>query len=109
MSKTSDSLKVYTYYCAQLEGEQTKHKLNEDKNKQRARMTMDRYNCYGWLNISVDDDDLSFANIRITHHLSHHPYTDISITPEVEEIVEKLQDLTAAKVRKIKLLMCHFI
>lgn len=61
-------------------------------------MTMDRYNCYGWLHVSVNDDDLSSATIRITHHRPHHPYTDISVTPEVEDIVNKLKNLTAAKV-----------
>lgn len=61
-------------------------------------MTMDRYPCYGWLHISLDEEDLSSATIRITHHRPHHPYTDISITPEVEEIVDKFKSLPAAKV-----------
>lgn len=76
-SKNSDHVKVYTYYCAQLEGEQTKQRLHEDGAKRRARTTMDRYKCYGWLHITLDDRNLSSSTIRITHHQSHHPYTDI--------------------------------
>lgn len=61
-------------------------------------MTMDRYNCNGWLFITLNDTDLTTANIRITHHRSHHPYTDISISPDIGKIVERLKDLPAAKV-----------
>ncbi|KAF8236696.1 hypothetical protein L208DRAFT_1525171 [Tricholoma matsutake] len=32
-SHGNESVTVYTFYCAQLSGEQTKHKLNEDTRK----------------------------------------------------------------------------
>jgi hypothetical protein len=62
-------------------------------------MTMDRHNCYRWLHVSVNDDNLSLATIQITHHQPHHPYTDILVTAEVGDIVDKLKNLMAAKVR----------
>jgi hypothetical protein len=67
----------------QLSGEQTKHQLNEDARKRRARMTMERVDCDGWLHITLDDDDLGMAVIRMTHYQCHHPYTDISIMADV--------------------------
>lgn len=81
-SRGNESVAVYTFYCAQLSGEQTKHKLNEDTRKQRARMTMERFDCDGWMHITLDDEDL-----------------DISILPEIAQEIERLKDLSAAKVR----------
>ena len=92
---------MYTFYCAQLKGEQTKHKLTDNTSKRRARMTMDWYQCDGWLHVTVDESDLSMVCIRITHYRWHHPYTDISISDNIAKEIEKLKDLPAAKVSEI--------
>jgi hypothetical protein len=97
-SRGNESVAVYTFYCAQLSGEQTKHKLNEDTSKRRARMTMERFNCDGWMHITLDDENLETAVIRMTHYQCHHPYLDISILPEIAQEIERLKDLSAAKV-----------
>jgi len=97
-SRTSDSIKTFTFFCAQLEGEQTKQRLTEDLQKRRARMNMDRYNCEGWLRVTMTDDDGDVAGVRISHHRSHCPYLDISIPKEVDKIIEEMKDYPAAKV-----------
>lgn len=89
---------AFTFYCAQLEGEQSKNALVEDKKKRRARMTMERYDCNGWLHVTVDEDNLSIIGLRITHHQPHHPYTDISIPEDIVHLVEKMKNSPAAKV-----------
>ena len=89
---------TYTFYCAQLKGEQTKSKLTET-GVQQVRITMDRFKCSGWLIITLDVGDLTSTGIRITHYQPHTPYTDISLSEEVTKEVERLKDLTAAKVR----------
>ena len=92
---------MYTFYCAQLKGEQTKHKLTDDTSKQHVRMTMDWYQCDGWLYITVDKSDLSMVCVCITHYCWHHPYTDISISDNIAKEIKKLKDLPAAKVSEI--------
>lgn len=91
---------TYTFYCAQLEGEQTKNKLTETGSR-RACMTMDRFKCSGWLFVMLDAEDLSTAGIRMTHYRPHTPYTDISLSDDIIKEIERLKDLTAAKVRVI--------
>ncbi|KAF8220867.1 hypothetical protein L208DRAFT_1072551, partial [Tricholoma matsutake] len=73
-SHGNESVAVYTFYCVQLSGEQTKHKLNEDTRKQHAPMTMEHFDCDGWMHIMLDDKDLEMAVICITHYQCHHPY-----------------------------------
>jgi hypothetical protein len=68
-------------------GEETKPKLTADKAKRHARLTMDRFTCNGWLYVTTDERDLTTINIRITHHLCHTPYVDISIPDNVAELV----------------------
>jgi hypothetical protein len=81
-------------YCAQLDGEQTKNKTG----KRWARMTMERYKCSRWLFVTLDSCDGKMAGIRMTHYRCHPPYTNISISEDVATEIEKLKDLTAAKV-----------
>ncbi|KAG6917946.1 hypothetical protein DXG01_017130, partial [Tephrocybe rancida] len=102
-SKTSSTLMKYSYYCAQNEAEQSKPKLNENPSKRRARMCMQRFKCDGWLHVSVDENDSSQVIMRITHYENHIPYTDISVSEKVEELIGSLVDLPATKIWDIVL------
>ncbi|KDR82282.1 hypothetical protein GALMADRAFT_115207, partial [Galerina marginata CBS 339.88] len=95
---TSDSIKTYTFFCSQLRGEETKQKLNEDPKKRRARMTMDRFDCNGWLRITMTDGYPNLAGIKITHHRTHCQYVDISLTDKVSAIIQAMVDMPASKV-----------
>jgi hypothetical protein len=98
ISPTSDNIVASTFYCAQLKGEETKTKVIEDRSKRRARMTMERFACNGWLHVTTNNEDLKIVNIRITHHQCHIPYTDISMSDDIAELVRSMKDDTAAKV-----------
>ncbi|KAJ7800075.1 hypothetical protein B0H14DRAFT_2245354, partial [Mycena olivaceomarginata] len=97
-SKADKSTVTYTFYCAQLKGEESKHTLADDPKKRRARMKMDRFECDGWLHITVNDNNLQLATVRMTHHRCHTPYVDISIPQEVKQMVESMKHLPASKI-----------
>ena len=99
-SGSATGTRTYIFYCAQLDGEQTKNQLTET-GKRRARMTMDRFKCSRWLFLTLDENDLTTMGCRVTHYRPHPPYTDISMSEDVMKEVETLKDSTAAKVRKI--------
>ncbi|KAG6907426.1 hypothetical protein DXG01_008891 [Tephrocybe rancida] len=88
----------YSYYCTQNESEQTKQKLNKDPSKRCARMCMQRFKCDGWLHVSVDKNNSSQVILRITHYENHIPYTNISVSEKVEELIGSLVDLPATKI-----------
>ncbi|KAN0082515.1 hypothetical protein V8E55_008310 [Tylopilus felleus] len=60
---------VVTYFCAQLEGEQSKSRTLDSDRKSRSRIT--RYHCGGWLRITVMDDNEHLLRIRMTHAEAH--------------------------------------
>lgn len=97
-SKASDRVKTYVWHCAQLNGQATKNKKIDEPAKRRARMKMDRFNCNGWLRITVNEDDTSIARVRLTHHRCHQPYTDISVPKGIKDIIIEMKDSSAAKV-----------
>lgn len=96
-SKTSAATNVYKFYCAQLVGEQMKHKLTKT-GKQRVWITMDRFKCNGWVSITLNANNLTMAGIWITHYRYHWPYVDILISEDIAKQIEKLKDLSAVKV-----------
>ena len=97
-SRTSDSIKSYDFFCAQLHGEETKQKLHETSKKRRARMTMDCFDCNGRLRITMVDGDPKLAGIKITHYRPHCHYVDISLTDKVDAIIQSMLDMPASKV-----------
>lgn len=58
-----------TYFCAQLEGEQSKSRVQDSDRKSRSRIT--RYHCGGWLRITIMDDNEQLLRIRMTHTEAH--------------------------------------
>jgi hypothetical protein len=67
-SKASDRVKMYVWHCAQLNGQAIKNKKIDKPAKQCAHMKMDQFNCNGWLQITVNDNDTSIARVQLTHH-----------------------------------------
>ncbi|KDR65815.1 hypothetical protein GALMADRAFT_81451 [Galerina marginata CBS 339.88] len=97
-SRTSDSIKTFGFFCAQLRGEETKQKLHKNEKKRRARMTMDRFDCSGRLRITMVDGNPKLAGITIIHHRPHCHYVDISLTDKVDTIIQNMVNLPASKV-----------
>lgn len=77
---------------------ETKNKRTDEKSKRRARMKMDRYACNGHLYVTADENDHEMLHVRVTHHRWHQPYTNISISEDVEIIIQEMKGLPAAKV-----------
>ncbi|KAF8226953.1 hypothetical protein L208DRAFT_1406196 [Tricholoma matsutake] len=59
---------------------------------------MEHFDCDGWMHITLDDENLGTAVICMMHYQCHHPYLDISVLPEIGQEIERLKDLSAAKI-----------
>ncbi|KAI5981525.1 hypothetical protein EDD15DRAFT_2203875 [Pisolithus albus] len=68
-TKRGGKATVVTYFCAQLEGEQSKSRVQGSDRKSRSRIT--RYHCGGWLRITIMDDNEQLLRIRMTHTEAH--------------------------------------
>ena len=91
-SSASDSVKTYTYYCAQNEDEVKKPHLHDETRKRRARMKMCRFPCKGTLQITIDDANLDLPlRLKLIHHQSHVEYVDISISKNIRDLVEGMK------------------
>ena len=86
---------VVTYFCAQLEGEQTKQKLHTDTNKRRGRTCMDRFACDGWLFITIVHNNNTRIRVRMTHSEAHVHYTDIAISEKIQNIIIEMKNSTS--------------
>ena len=88
-SEKTAEVTTYTFYCAQLAGEQTQQKCTE-MGKRCVHMTMDQYKCGGWLILTINENELASVGIHLTHHWQHRaPYTDISISEDIIKEIEQ--------------------
>ncbi|KAJ7336939.1 hypothetical protein DFH08DRAFT_648889, partial [Mycena albidolilacea] len=95
----SDSVRTYSYYCAQNEDEVQKLHLHAQAHKRRARMKMDQFLCQGTLQITVDDDQLHVPlRLKLKHHLAHLHYVDMSVSQSIKDLVENMKNDTAANI-----------
>ncbi|CAK5283818.1 unnamed protein product [Mycena citricolor] len=97
-NKGNTDVHKFEFYCAQLDGEQTKNHLVDDVKKQRGRTTMDRFKCNGHLNITLNSSRTEFMMVRLSHHLAHKHYTDISIPADIKKYIRESKGLTATKI-----------
>ena len=67
---------------------------------QRARETMERFNCGGWLYIVLPEDSPNSALLALKH-ACHTPYTNIAIPDEIKWFLESNKDKTPAAVSGI--------
>ncbi|KAH7912900.1 hypothetical protein BJ138DRAFT_1147232 [Hygrophoropsis aurantiaca] len=73
---------VVTYFCAQLEGEQSKSRTQDADRKSRSRLI--RYHCGGWLRITIMDDNELLVRIRMTHVEAHPSFPSSLRRPNSE-------------------------
>jgi hypothetical protein len=93
-----NNVTVISYYCTQLDGEQSKKHLHEDPSKRRARTQMRRYSCEGRLTITIYGEDRSRARVRMGHSEAHPHYVDISIPVKIQELITEMKNSSASKV-----------
>jgi len=91
--KKGSDFDCYSFYCAQNEKEITKKYLTDDISKRRARLTMDRFDCQGYLHISVPRESAEEVRVKLSHHQAHIRYVDIEIDEPIKKCVEELKDL----------------
>ncbi|KAE9401188.1 hypothetical protein BT96DRAFT_791205, partial [Gymnopus androsaceus JB14] len=94
---TNPEIQTFQFYCAQYTAEQSKPKLHEDPRKHRARDKMDRYDCGGYLRITMQEGYLRDARIHFSHH-THTPYVSISITPEQLQTIREMRNQSPSKI-----------
>ncbi|TDL14782.1 hypothetical protein BD410DRAFT_680055, partial [Rickenella mellea] len=93
-SKSTNRATVYTFYCAQLSGENTKSKAKNE----RLRGKMTRYDCEGWLRVTVSDDMPDTVRVRIRHHSAHGKYTDIAIPDNIKELISQMSNSVPSQI-----------
>lgn len=96
-AKTEPNIKTFQFFCAQLADEEGKKHLHKDLQKRRARMSMERFKCKGWLNITISAMNLCQAGIRLTHH-GHKPYVSIGLSPEYSKLISDMRNQTPSKI-----------
>lgn len=87
----------YMYHCAQVETRQQKSKKGTTEGKPRDKDHMDRFECDGWLHITVFDDS-NIALVKYKHKEDHIHYWSIEVPLDVKEYVENNPDLNPTQV-----------
>ncbi|EEB92308.1 hypothetical protein MPER_09207, partial [Moniliophthora perniciosa FA553] len=59
---------------------------------------MKRYDCKGYLNVTLNKRNITESRIRLTHHLAHNPYVSISIPDNHRELIKELKSWTPSKI-----------
>ncbi|KAJ7500458.1 hypothetical protein B0H11DRAFT_1714586 [Mycena galericulata] len=84
----------FMYHCAQSEARQNAPRKSEGEGvKHRDKISMDAFECHGWLHVTVNDwDDIAF--VKLLHQDDHVPYWSIDVPPDVVEFVRQNPKLT---------------
>ncbi|KAK0433372.1 hypothetical protein EV421DRAFT_1439924 [Armillaria borealis] len=99
--KTSDSApggKTYKFFCAQLKGQETKTRLVDDPEKRRARMSMNRFRCDGWLRITMAPGDPTLARIKIKHCNAHCKCVSLALSQGDRDMVRRMKNMPPSKI-----------
>ncbi|KII88775.1 hypothetical protein PLICRDRAFT_54603 [Plicaturopsis crispa FD-325 SS-3] len=73
-TRNAGTSSVITYYCAQIEGEQTRHPRTGNGTRSVAKMC--RYKCAGWMHITIMHNRELLVRVRIAHAEAHPHYVD---------------------------------
>ncbi|KAJ7575316.1 hypothetical protein C8J56DRAFT_750326, partial [Mycena floridula] len=96
--RTSGNASTYVFFCAQLKGQETKQRLVDDPQKRRSRLMMERFDCNGWLRITMTDNDSTTARVDFSHHDAHDCYVNISLGATEKAMVSDMKNLPPSKV-----------
>ncbi|KAG6848130.1 hypothetical protein H0H93_003112 [Arthromyces matolae] len=83
----------FVYNCAQLNTRQHKPKKKGEGSKSRDKDCMDTFECSGWLNIRIFDDD-PVVFVKLTHKDDHIPYWTIDVPDETKTFIRENLSLT---------------
>ncbi|KAJ7580771.1 hypothetical protein C8J56DRAFT_743222, partial [Mycena floridula] len=96
--RTSGNASTYVFFCAQLKGQETKQRLVDDPQKRRSRLMMERFDCNGWLRITMTDNDSTTARVDFSHHDAHDCYVNISLGATEKAMVSDMKNLPPSKI-----------
>ncbi|RIB18358.1 hypothetical protein C2G38_1884647, partial [Gigaspora rosea] len=74
------------YHCAQLLDRQKKPKKHEYSTKYKDCLPMQRFNCKGWLTITIDTEKKQVI-VELTHKY-HAEYADVHVMDEIKEYIQ---------------------
>lgn len=90
----------FTYGCAQNQQRQQNPRKKENV-KSRGKRAMPSFACEGWLYITVTNSN-PVVQIKLTHTLSHPPYIETDVPPEIVQYVETNRELPLVKVENFR-------
>ncbi|EEB94315.1 hypothetical protein MPER_06887 [Moniliophthora perniciosa FA553] len=102
-SRSTSDIQTFAFFCAQNEREKTKQRLNDDVKKRRNRMEMKRYECKGYLYVTLNKGSLTESRIRLSHHLAHDAYVSIGIPENHKDLIKQLKSWTPSKLIGLKI------
>jgi hypothetical protein len=86
------------YHCAQSKEHQNDPKKSQNHGaKHRDKLSMDAFECHGWLHITIMDLE-NIAFVKISHRDDHVPYWSIDVPTDVVEFVRDNPKLTPGQV-----------
>ncbi|EJD33290.1 hypothetical protein AURDEDRAFT_77094, partial [Auricularia subglabra TFB-10046 SS5] len=85
------------YTCSQNSKRQAKPQKHADPTKQRDKISLDTFDCRGWLHITVSDT-IGTVLVKLTHCEDHVHYECIDIPQDVRQLVENCGDQTVSQV-----------
>lgn len=92
----------FLYNCAQSVSRQDGLKTTQPGKKPRTTRRMDRFNCEGYLRITVDPGSEEML-ITMRHEEEHMPYLDIEIPDAWKEYIEEhAKNETPRQVRRVR-------
>ena len=87
---------TFKYYCAQSADRQKKAK---DSESGRDIRRMKRYECHGWLYVTIKREIQDDARVVIKHHMHHPRYTDISLPEKWQKFIRDNLNMLPSQVR----------
>ncbi|CAB5174028.1 unnamed protein product [Rhizophagus irregularis] len=93
LSKKSDGIYTYWYYCSQCQQLAKKPRKNEDLNKQRDREYIKRFDCNGLITISINMNTF-LVTIHLKHDILHKRPERYAVSDTIKEKIKQYINFT---------------
>lgn len=88
----------YMYTCAQSQERMPKsQKQKLEHTKLRDRLAMTRFDCHGWLHITLSNTNHT-AFVKISHGNLHIPYYCIDVPQDIKDFIHENLNMTPSQV-----------
>ncbi|CAB5357647.1 unnamed protein product [Rhizophagus irregularis] len=93
LSKKSDGIYTYWYYCSQCQQLAKKPRKNEDLNKQRDREYIKHFDCNGLITISINMNTF-LVTIHLKHDILHKRPERCAVSDTIKEKIKQYINFT---------------